>query len=216
MEKLSRLLLLQLKTILKGFFPKYYVKIKKSRRVIIKKHFFSLKPVIDTNLTELLNSIIPKYLSSVKSNDTKDVGQHLKEINSLVNEKAVVNYLHKEYISLSQYITKEFTNSIVKDLKQVEFKLKSEPIDFLSFLKKKKDPQQEKIKELQQLPSAKVKSMYTDLIKEKQDLLVKHGKITVLPKESGRAVEFSKFKESSAKIHSGKTVTKVTARTLSL
>lgn len=216
MEKLSRLLLLQLKTILKGFFPKYYVKIKKNRRVIIKRHFFSLKPVIDTNLTEILNSIIPKYLASVKSSDSKDVGQHLKEINSLVNEKAVVNYLHKEYISLSQYITKEFTNSIVKDLKQVKFKLKSEPIDFLSFLKKKKDPEKEKIKKLQQLPSAKVKSVYTDLIKEKQDLLVKHGKITILPKESGRVVEFSKFEETIGTKHNGKSSKKIVSRNLSV
>ena len=194
MEKLKRLGKLQLKTILKGFFPSKYIKIKNDGKVIVKNYFFSFKKIIDSDVPEVLTSILPYYLSSCGTSES--LGQHLKKISSLKTEKDIVNYLYSEYVSLSHKITPEFIKGFKKDIEATNFKRVSEPLTLESIFKFFKKPQSEHDKEVRRLslmPSEKVEPLQKEILAKKKEIQLnqKHGKITVSSK--GERVNIPEF-----------------------
>ncbi len=180
MKKLQRLEKLQLKTILKGFFPGKYISIKKDGRVIIKNNYFSFKKLINSDVMEITISIIPNYLSSFSTNNS--LGQYLQQIHSFENEKDIVNYLYSAYISLSHKITKNFTHNLQRDLKAQNF-IRVQPVinlrSIFSYFNNNKNTLIIERKQLALNSSTKVSSLQEEILNQKQEFLIKHkyGKI---------------------------------------
>ncbi|MFW5895566.1 MAG: hypothetical protein ACOCT9_02360 [archaeon] len=183
MRNLKKLTLLQLVIILKGFLPKLYVRVKKNRRVIVKRHMFSFKKLLDTDVNELITSIIPKYLSLVNEYYIQE--KYIEEVQNLlandVEEEKVVEYLYDEYIGLSHKINRDLTNSIINNLTLTKFKRVNESFNFDNLFKKKEDPEKKRIEYLEKLPSNTLKPLQKEILKEKKELLFKsnNGKIVI-------------------------------------
>jgi len=192
MEKLSRLVKLQLYTILKGFFPKrLYIKIKRNKKIIIKKSFFSFKSIRETDVEEVITSFIPKYLAVLEPN--KSLGQHLKTIKNLTTEREVVDYLYKEYTSLSHKITDDFKKSLVENLKVTKFKWLH---NFTNPFKAPRDFEKEQLKKLRSLPSNKVHSVQKKILEEKQELLYKTSTGSITISTAKKEVPLPKFESN--------------------
>lgn len=184
MEKLSRILKLQLFVILKGFFPTLkYRKVIGNSKVVLKKHFFAFKK-IKLSLDNLLDEIFPSYLASLEL-DTKKLQNFQYEYKLLITRKEKISFLYNTYISLSHNIREDFSEYVIKTVNApIHVSKHSRLTDIKQYLIarfKKNKIVDVKLEQLKLLPTTSSKSYQDKILDEKRKYLLKYryGNITI-------------------------------------